>query len=144
VNALIKLLTRVGLAGRHTYVLTVRGRKTGRPHSTPVTLIEDGDRWLVAPYGEVGWVRNVRAAGQVELSRKGRSEMLYVEEVRPEEAARVLREYLKQVPIVRPYFNVTPDSPLKDFQTEAARHPVFRLTAERPEAPPDVRQSRSP
>jgi hypothetical protein len=70
--------------------------------------------------------------------------MLYVEEVRPEEAARVLREYLKQVPIVRPYFNVTPDSPLKDFQTEAARHPVFRLTAERPEAPPDVRQSRSP
>jgi deazaflavin-dependent oxidoreductase (nitroreductase family) len=144
VNALIKLLTRVGLAGRHTYVLTVRGRKTGRPHSTPVTLIEDGDRWLVAPYGEVGWVRNVRAAGQVELSRKGRSEMLYVEEVRPEEAARVLREYLKQVPIVRPYFSVTPDSPLEDFQTEAARHPVFRLTAERPEAPPDVRQSRSP
>jgi deazaflavin-dependent oxidoreductase (nitroreductase family) len=134
VNALIKLLTRVGLAGRHTYVLTVRGRKTGRPHSTPVTLIEDGDRWLVAPYGEVGWVRNVRAAGQVELSRKGRSEMLYVEEVRPEEAARVLREY----------FTVTPDTPLKDFQTEAARHPVFRLTAERPEAPPDVRQSRSP
>jgi deazaflavin-dependent oxidoreductase (nitroreductase family) len=137
VNALIKLLTRVGLGGRHTYVLTVRGRKTGRAYSTPVTLIEDGERWLVAPYGEVGWVRNARAAGRVELSRKGRTETLFVEEVAPEEAAPVLREYLKQVPIVRPYFDVGPDSPLEDFQTEAARHPGFRLTAERPEPQTD-------
>ena len=130
VNALIKLLTRLGLGSRHTYVLTVRGRKTGRPYSTPVTLIEDGDGWLVAPDGEVAWVRNARAAGEVEIGRKGCSELLGLEEVAPEEGAPVLREYLAQVPIVRPYFDVTPDSPPEDFQAEAARHPVFRLTAE--------------
>jgi deazaflavin-dependent oxidoreductase (nitroreductase family) len=133
VNAVMKLLIRLGLGGRHVYLLTVRGRKTGRPYSTPVTLIEDGDRWLVAPYGEVGWVRNARAAGQVELSRKGRTETLRSEEVPPEEAAPVLREYLRQVPVVRPYFDVRPNSPIEAVQAEASRHPVFRLIAEPPQ-----------
>jgi deazaflavin-dependent oxidoreductase (nitroreductase family) len=132
VNTLIGPLTRVGLAGRHTYILTVRGRKTGRAYSTPVILIEDGGRWLVAPYGEVGWVRNARATGEVEISRAGRSETLRIEEVAPEQAAPVLKQYLKSVPVVRPFFDVTPDSPLDEFVTEASRHPVFGLTEHRP------------
>jgi hypothetical protein len=56
-NAAIKPLIRLGLSGRHTYILTVRGRKTGQLHSTPVTLVEDAKRWLVAPYGEVAGCR---------------------------------------------------------------------------------------
>ena len=55
-----------GLAGGHTYVLAVRGRKSGKRYETPVSLIENGERWLVAPYGEVAWVRNARAAGEVD------------------------------------------------------------------------------
>jgi deazaflavin-dependent oxidoreductase (nitroreductase family) len=52
----VATLTRWGLVP-HTYVLTTIGRKTGRPRSTPVTLVEKGDqRWLVAPYGPVSWV----------------------------------------------------------------------------------------
>ena len=55
-------------------LLTVPGRRSGRPRSTPVTLVEeDGQRWLVAS-GPAGWVTNARAAGQVELSRGRRSE----------------------------------------------------------------------
>src|SRR5947209_16737991 len=90
VNAVITPLTRLGLAGRHTYLLTVRGRKTGRPHSTPVTLVENGERWLVAPYGEVSWVWNARAAGEVTLQRAGRAQTVRIEEVGPQEAAPVL------------------------------------------------------
>jgi len=128
VNAVMAPLTRVGLAGRHAYLLTVRGRTTGKDYSTPVILVEDGQRWLVAPYGEVGWVRNARAAGRVELSRSGRSETLQIEELPPEEAAPVLMRYLKSVPVVRPFFDVKPDSPIEEFMAEAPRHPVFRLT----------------
>jgi deazaflavin-dependent oxidoreductase (nitroreductase family) len=120
-------LTRVGLAGRHAYLLTVRGRKTGRRYSTPVILIENGERWLVAPYGDVNWVRNARAAGEVEISRAGRSETLGIEEAAPEQAAPVLKRYLKGAPVVRPFFDVKPDSPLAEFVSEAPRHPVFRL-----------------
>jgi deazaflavin-dependent oxidoreductase (nitroreductase family) len=131
-NAVIGSLTRFGLAGRHTYILTVRGRKTGRAYSTPVRLIEDGERWLVAPYGEVGWVRNARAAGKVEIRRAGRSETLRIEEIASDQSAPVLQQYLKRVTAVRPFFDVTPDSPLDDFVSEASRHPVFRLTDEQP------------
>ena len=128
VNAIMGPLARAGVAGRHTYVLTVRGRKTGQPHSTPVVLIEGEERWLVAPYGEVGWVRNARAAGEVELSRGGRSETLRIAQAMPEQAAAVLQEYLKRVPVVRPFFDVAPNSPLADFAAQAPRHPVFLLS----------------
>lgn len=127
-NGLVRPLARLGLAP-HVYVLTVPGRTTGRPHSTPVRLIENGTRWLVAPYGEVGWVRNARAAGAVTLGRRGRSETVPIEEVGPEDAAPVLREYVRKVPVVRPYFEAGRDAPVDAFAAEAARHPVFRLGA---------------
>lgn len=130
VNVVIKPLARLGWAGPHTYVLTVRGRKTGKLYETPVTLIENGQRWLVAPYGEVGWVRNARAAGEVQLRRKRRLETLQIEEVAPTAAAPVLRQYLEQVKVARPFFDVTPSSELAEFEGEAPRHPVFRLTTE--------------
>jgi deazaflavin-dependent oxidoreductase (nitroreductase family) len=74
-NGVVSVLLRVGLAPRHTSLLTVHGRRSGTPYSTPVTLVEAGThRWLVVPSGEVSWVRNARAAGQVTLSRGCRSE----------------------------------------------------------------------
>ena len=130
-NVLVRCLLRVGLGPRHTYLLSVRGRRTGRLHSTPVTLVEEeNQRWLVAPYGEVGWVRNARAVGQVTLSRGGRIERAAIFEVQPAEAAPVLRRYVMQVPITRPYFDVRPDSSLEAFLAEALRHPVFRIVPE--------------
>ena len=63
------VLLRLGVSPPHTYLLTLRGRKSGHPYSTPVTLVEEaGERWLVAPFGEVGWVRNARAAEQGNLN----------------------------------------------------------------------------
>lgn len=62
VNAIMAPLVRLGIGGRSTYLLTTTGRKTGQPRTTPVILVEnDAERWLVAPYGPVAWVYNVRA-----------------------------------------------------------------------------------
>ena len=128
VNRVVTPLARAGLAGRHTYLLTVRGRTSGLPRTTPVVLLErPPERWLVSPYGEVAWVRNARAAGEVELTRARRTERLRVEEADPATAAPVLREYLRAAAVTRPFFDVTPASPLADFEAEAPRHPVFRL-----------------
>jgi deazaflavin-dependent oxidoreductase (nitroreductase family) len=60
-NTLASMLARAGI--RPFWLLTTRGRKTGRPHTNPVTLVEqDGRSWLVAPYGAVSWVQNARTA----------------------------------------------------------------------------------
>jgi hypothetical protein len=72
-------------------------------------------------------VLNVRAAGQVRLTRGGRSESLATDEVGSDEAADVLQTYLRTVRVVRPFFDVEPDSPRDAFVAEAPRHPVFRL-----------------
>jgi deazaflavin-dependent oxidoreductase (nitroreductase family) len=129
INRIIGALLRLGVKLPHTYLLTVRGRKSGRPYSTPVTLVEEnGKRWLVAPYGEVSWVRNARAVGKVALRRGRRSEAVRITEVSSEEAAAVLKKYLARVPVVRPFFDVTPSSALPDFVAEARKHPVFRIT----------------
>src|SRR5262249_27987762 len=91
-NQLVRLLLRLGLMRGPTYLLTVRGRKTGRTLSTPVTLVEEGnERWLVAPYGDVAWVRSARAAGHVTLGRGRQAEDVAIREVGPAEAAPVLR-----------------------------------------------------
>jgi deazaflavin-dependent oxidoreductase (nitroreductase family) len=130
VNGILRALLRVGIAPPGMYLLTVTGRRSGTPRTTPVTLVEtDGVRWLVAPYGAVGWVLNVRAAGQVGLRRGRRSESLSTEEVGSDEAADVLQTYLRTVRVVRPFFDVAPTSPREAFVAEAPRHPVFRLRA---------------
>jgi len=127
-NAVVALLVRIGLGPKDTYLLTVPGRRTGKPYTTPVTLVQTGEgRWLVAPYGAVSWVRNARAAGRVTLRRGNRTEEAAVTEVDARAAAPVLQRYLAQIRIVRPYFDVTPDSPVEDFVAEAPRHPVFSL-----------------
>jgi deazaflavin-dependent oxidoreductase (nitroreductase family) len=130
VNGIIRPLLRMGWGPARTYLLVTRGRTTGRLYRTPVTLVEQRPRrWLVAPYGEVGWVRNARAAGSVTLERGRRVETLRLAELGPRDSAPILQRYLREVPITRPYFDVTPESSLDDFAAEAPRHPVFELLA---------------
>ncbi len=128
INKLMQILVKWGIGPKQTYILTVPGRKSGKLYSTPVSLVEDGqNRWLVAPYGEVGWVKNARAAGRVSLRRDGHTETVAIEEVGAEESAPVLKQYVNLEPITRPYFDAAPDAPAEAFAVEAARHPVFRL-----------------
>ncbi len=127
-NAVASRAIRLGIALPSGYILTTRGRKTGVARSTPLGIVRrDGYRWLVAPYGAVGWVHNARAAGRVTLSKGGRSEEVSVTEVGPDEAAPILRLYLRKFPVVRPFFNFGARSPEEKIVEQAPRHPVFRI-----------------
>ncbi len=127
-NVWMRTLIRVGLGSPHTYLLTVRGRKSGKPHSTPVTLVEEnGQRWLVAPYGQVQWAKNARAAGEVTLSRGGRSVKCRIAECGAQEGGEVLKKYLDVEPITQPAFKARRGDPVEAFVAEASSHPVFRL-----------------
>jgi deazaflavin-dependent oxidoreductase (nitroreductase family) len=50
------------------------GRRSGRVRRTPVNLFRSGDRYVIAlTYGSgAQWVRNVLAAGRVEVETRGR------------------------------------------------------------------------
>jgi deazaflavin-dependent oxidoreductase (nitroreductase family) len=129
-NGLVRPLARLGLTGPRTHLLTVAGRTSGRPWSTPISLVElDGERYLVAPYGDRNWVKNARAAGRVELRRGRRVERQAVEELRGEDAVRVLRRYYATTPLTRRFFEVGLEAPREAWLAAAPRHPVFRLQA---------------
>jgi len=59
------------------------GRRSGRVHRTPVNLFRDGDRYVIAlTYGsDSQWVRNVLAAGAVDIETRGRHVRLVAPEV---------------------------------------------------------------
>lgn len=127
-NAVVRPLASAGLAGSRTYLLTVPGRTSGKLWSTPVSIVDrSGVRFLVAPYGDRNWVLNARAAGWVRL-RRGRDRGRHaIEELAPDEAVPVLREYYRRGRVTRPFFDVTLTSSDDDWRAEAPRHPVFRL-----------------
>lgn len=132
VNKMVGFLNRFGLAGSKTFTLTTTGRESGLPRSTPVTIATlDGNRYLVAPYGAVGWVHNIRASGTAELSQKGKTRAISVTEVAAAEAGPVLKQYYEDVKIVRPYFDAAEGAGVEEFIAEADRHPVFRIEARR-------------
>jgi deazaflavin-dependent oxidoreductase (nitroreductase family) len=128
-DTLLMALLRAGIKIGTMSLLTVRGRKSGQLHTVPVLLVEqDKERFLVAPYGVVQWVRNIRVVGTATLTRSRRAEAIHVRELEAKEAAPILKQYLLKATATRPYFDVTKDSPLDAFEREAARHPVFQIT----------------
>jgi deazaflavin-dependent oxidoreductase (nitroreductase family) len=130
-TALIKGMLRAGVPMGPLVLITVQGRRSGKVYMTPVALVKQGhERWLVATFGEVNWVRNLRAAGTAHLIRGRHAESISAFELSAKEAAPILQRFLRTyhlVPFVPPYFSVTSQSPLTDFEREAARHPVFRI-----------------
>jgi F420H(2)-dependent quinone reductase len=71
VNKIYMVLLRrdVSFGAERPLVLTVRGRRSGRPHSTPITpMAVDGQRFAVAVFPGADWVANVRAAEEVKLA----------------------------------------------------------------------------
>ena len=130
-STMLTALLRAGLPLGSLTLLSVRGRKSGKISTIPVALVEqDGTSFLVAAFGEVSWVRNLRATGQAQLTRRRRTEAIGVVELGTREAAPILKQFLTNyhlVPFIPPYFDVTSQSPLADFEREASHHPVFRI-----------------
>lgn len=114
-------------------VLTVPGRKTGKPRSTPVTPLDvDGKRYVVNGYPGSAWVDNVRAAGEVTLTRGRRTERVRMVELSPEDARPVLRAFPVQVPtgadLMKRAGLMTEGMP-DEAEALAGRCPVFRIEA---------------
>jgi len=132
-NRVVTWLIRLRVPMGPRALLTVPGRKTGLPRTTPVAVVRSGESWqLMAPYGAVDWVKNLRAAGTATLTHRGRRTAVTAVELPPAQAAPVLRDNLSAAgPIVwrvlSRYFDVGRDAPLEAWRAEADRHPVFIL-----------------
>jgi deazaflavin-dependent oxidoreductase (nitroreductase family) len=79
-------------------LLTVPGRKSGVPRTTPLAIIDvAGRRWVWSPWGDVNWVQNLRAAGRATVTVRGRREELRAIELDPSERVGFFRDVLRPV-----------------------------------------------
>ena len=99
-NRLAKPLIALGVPMGPDVLITVRGRKTGMPRTTPVTICEyGGRRGFISPFGETNWARNLRAAGIATIRFGRRSESVRTVELGHEDAIGFSRDLI--VPIAR-------------------------------------------
>jgi deazaflavin-dependent oxidoreductase (nitroreductase family) len=134
IRALVRRGIQLGPKRSPMVLLTIRGRKSGTSYTNPVNIFHlAGRRYVFATFGETSWVKNLRTAKEAELTEGGRHLAVDALELRPEDAAPVLREAL--TPFLESpaalalgrYYSVRAGAPLEDFVSEARRHAVFEL-----------------
>ncbi|OBG88098.1 deazaflavin-dependent nitroreductase [Mycobacterium sp. NS-7484] len=132
VNKVMIGLNKLGVGGdKGPVVLTVPGRKTGKPRSTPVTpMTVDGHRYIVAGLPGGDWAANARAAGEATVHQGRRDQRVRMVEIPAEQARPLLRQFPVLVPtgvgFMRNAGLVTGPHP-DEFEALAGRCPVFRL-----------------
>jgi deazaflavin-dependent oxidoreductase (nitroreductase family) len=129
-NVLIRWLAESGVSIAGTRALRVRGRKTGKSRGVVVNLLTIGDvDYLVSPRGTTQWVRNVRAAGSVEMGPRWRRRQLHATEVVDSAKSEILRRYLDRWywEVKGHFAGLTPDASDEELRAAAPSIPVFTL-----------------
>lgn len=130
-NKVMMAMQKLGIATGPVRVLTVPGRKSGEPRSTPATpfTLHDG-LYVVGGYPKADWVLNARAAGAGTVTRGRKSQRVSFVELSTEQARPVLRAFPEKVPTGVGFFKrsgLVTQGTADEFEALAGRCAVFRL-----------------
>ena len=131
-NPIATSLLAAGVPLGFNGLITIRGRKSGLPRTTPVAIIEvSGRRWVWAPWGEVQWVRNLRAAGCATIAVRGRKEEVSATELDPTERIGYFRDVLgplaRSIPFGVQFIRIVDGVDLNDSVAAAEGRRVFEF-----------------
>lgn len=94
-NTIASFLMAIGVPMGLNGLITIQGRKSGLPRTTPVAIIElNGRRWVWAPWGDVQWVQNLRAAGRATITVRRRKEEVLATELNQTQRVEFFRDVL--------------------------------------------------
>jgi deazaflavin-dependent oxidoreductase (nitroreductase family) len=126
-------------------LITIRGRTSGLPRTTPVAIIAAaGRRWVWAPWGDVHWVRNLRTAGRATISIRRHAEVVSATELDAAERVAYFRDilgpYARRIPLGVWFIRLVDGVDLNDPVAAADGRVVFELhPAEAVESPEESR-----
>jgi deazaflavin-dependent oxidoreductase (nitroreductase family) len=131
-SPVLNFLLRAGVPLGPNRLVTIRGRKTGLPRTTGLAVIEsDGRRWVWAPWGEVNWVRNLRAAGRATITRHRRPEEVGATELDPAERVSFFRDVYgplaRRIPLGVTFVRLVDGVDISDPVRAAEGRVVFEL-----------------
>ena len=131
-SPILKFLLAAGIPLGYNRLVTIRGRKSGLARTTPIAVIEtSGRRWVWAPWGDVHWVRNLRAAGRATINIRGRQEEVRATELDPTERVGFFRDVVgpvaRSIPFGVRFIRIVDGVDLNDPVEAAEGRPVFEL-----------------
>ncbi|HEY1387731.1 MAG TPA: nitroreductase family deazaflavin-dependent oxidoreductase [Ktedonobacterales bacterium] len=131
-GAILKFLMEAGVPLGPNRLVTIRGRKSGLPRTTPLAVIPvNGRRWVWSPWGESQWVRNLRAAGRATIAVRGRTEEVTATELDPTQRVGYFRDVLSPLARSFPFgvwfIRIVDGVDLNDPVAAAAGRRVFEL-----------------
>jgi deazaflavin-dependent oxidoreductase (nitroreductase family) len=131
-GAILKFLMKAGVPLGPNKLVTIRGRKSGLPRTTPLAVIAvGGRRWVWSPWGESQWVRNLRAAGRATIAERGRKEEVTATELDPTERVEYFRNVLgafaRSIPFGVQFIRIVDGVDLNDPVAAAEGRRVFEL-----------------
>ncbi len=138
-NPLTRRLLRANMPMGPNVLLTVRGRTSGEPRTAAVAVAEiEGRRYVIGAYGDVHWVKNLRAAGEAYVRIHGKNEHVHADQL--DNAAAVtffsttLPKYIAHFPwfgrgFAKVLFGSVAPEIFSDPARAAVTRPVFELTS---------------
>ena len=134
-NAPASLMLRLGVPMGYNGLITIPGRTSGLPRTTPVAIIEiDGRRWIWCPWGEAHWVRNLRAAGEATITVRKREEAVRARELDDDERVAFFRDVMgplaRRIPLGTTFLRLVDGIDVNDPAGAAKGHPAFELLPE--------------
>jgi len=131
-SPILKFLLRARVPLAYNRLVTIRGRKSGQPRTAAIAVLEvGGRRWVWAPWGEVNWVRNLRAAGRATIAIRGRNEEVRATELDPAERVVFFRDVLgpfaRSIPFGYWFIRLVDGVDLRDPVDVAEGRRVFEL-----------------
>ncbi len=131
-SPILKSLLAAGIPMGFNRLVTIRGRKSGLPRTTGLAVIEvSGGRWVWAPWGEVHWVRNLRAAGHATITVRGRKEEVSATELDPTHRVGFFRDILgplaRSIPFGVWFIRIVDGVDVGRPREAAEGRPVFEL-----------------
>jgi deazaflavin-dependent oxidoreductase (nitroreductase family) len=136
-SPILKALLVAGVPLGPNGLVTIRGRTSGLPRTTALAIIEvSGRRWVWAPWGEVHWVRNLRAAGRATVKvRRRNEEDVRAAELDPAERVGFFRDVLgplaRGIPFGYWFIRLVDGVDLDDPVAAAQGRSVFELHSAR-------------
>jgi len=99
------------LADKHTMVITVTGRKSGKRYTFPVSYVRDGETLLVISRNDRTWWKNLRGGSQVIIMLQGSRWQARGETFTDVElGARILLKIVQHVPAYQRLLHVALDA----------------------------------
>jgi deazaflavin-dependent oxidoreductase (nitroreductase family) len=113
-------------------LVIIRGRKSGELRPTPIAVLRvDGRQFVWAPWGEVNWVRNLRAAGYATIIEGREREEVTATELdapqRIEFFRDILAPYARRLPFGFLFVRLIDGVDLRHPSEMAADRRVFEL-----------------